>query len=206
MIFEKLLGFLKIQKFQSELQLLDGTLIQIAGIFGDKDVPVNIITSDGLKPLPDGEYRLGGDYEGTIIIVEAGIITDVKKINEDEEPEPDQPEPDQQVEPTDMAPLDPADAGPVDGDPIDSPEDEPKPEVIAELTTKIDDILKRLEALETIDANTQEELSKMKTLLEKTDGAKPVKKNLKSESINESVVEVKSPYFKILQEKNKNKK
>ena len=191
MIFDKLLTFLKIQKFSSQIQLLDGTLIQIEGVLGDKDVPVSLVTSDGNIQLPDGEYPLAGDYEGTILIVENGIIVDVKKITEDEEPEPDVDEtktPELIDEPVTDEPTEPV------TEPTETGE-------LDELKTKIDDILKRLEVLEVGNVEDKDELSKMKEMFKKLDGAEPVKKNIKSNIT--SAVEVKSPYYNIIKEKTK---
>lgn len=192
-MFEKLLGFLKIQKFSSELQLLDGTLIRIDGIFGDADVPVNLVTSDGLKPLPDGDYQLGGDYEGTIITVKDGIIIDFNKVQEEDVEEV--------VPETEVVVADEAAevVEPVEDEVVEPVEDTPDP--VVEMEKKLDDIIKRIEALEGKDTNMSTELSTMKTLLEKMDGAKPLKKNI---APVEDPLILDNPRYNAI--KNKNKK
>lgn len=200
MIFDKLLTFLKIQKFSSQIQLLDGTLIQIDGVLGDKDVPVSLITSDGNIPLPDGEYPLAGDYEGSILIVENGIIVDIKKLNEDDEPDVD----DTKTPETELKEPDVNDTTP-DEEPTDEPTETGE---LSDLKTKINDIfdilekmLKRIEVLEVGNVEDKEELSKMKEMFKKLDGAEPVKKNIKNNI--SSAVEVKSPYYNVIREKKK---
>lgn len=208
-MFEKLLGFLKIQKFSSELQLLDGTLIRIDGIFGDADVPVNLVTSDGLKPLPDDDYQLGGDYEGTIITVKDGIIVDFNKVKE-EDVEDVVKEPDDKVE-EEVAAADEVvapttDEAPVDSDPISALEKKlddliKSMDPMADLQSRFEELVKRVDALEGKDTNMTTELSTMKTLLEKMDGAKPLKKNIVP--VDDPII-LDNPRYNAI--KNKNKK
>lgn len=190
MIFDKLLTFLKIQKFSSELTLLDGTLIQIDGVFGDTNVPVNLVTVDGLQPLPDGDYPLGLDFEGTIITVKDGIITDIVKVDS-EEPEvpetPETPEVPVVVEEAEVVVPEVPEVPVV-------PEDKLK-----ELQDIIDELKKRLDILEGKDTQMTSEFSKMKIILEKVDGSNPILKNQKPEGT--SAVVVNSPRYKILNEK-----
>ena len=205
-MFDKLLGFLKIQKFSSELQLLDGTLIRIDGIFGDADVPVNLVTSDGLKPLPDGDYPLGGDYEGTIITVKDGIIVDFNKVdpeavdNPDEIPVEDPVKPELAVDTTTgstvssdiVAPLAPF---------VESTYGSGVEIVPSELLSLLETIIKRIDVLEGKNTNMSTELSTMNTLLEKMDGAKPLEKNIVP--VNDPLI-LDNPRYNAI--KNKNKK
>jgi len=225
MVFDKILTFFGIQRFSQDITLLDGTIIRIDGAFGDTNVPVSVLTPDGPIPLPDGEYPLGGDFEGSIIVVVGGIITDIIKINEDAEPEPDELSADVSLE-TEIK-LEPTiivDEPKVEDDPIvvepnvDEPiveietpiveiepiEDEPETE-LSQLFSRLDEVIKRIEKLETNDLNVKEDLTKVKASLEKVDGATPVKKNVSGEQYNNTLLEVKNPLGRILAEK-KNKK
>jgi hypothetical protein len=69
MMLEKLIKILKI-KFQSSLRLKDGNTIIIDGSLST-DVKVDIVTPDGIVPLPSGSYEL---ETGEIIEVTDGII------------------------------------------------------------------------------------------------------------------------------------
>lgn len=192
MIMDKILSFFGIQKFSQDLPLLDGTIIRIDGIFGDTNVPVFVITPDGPLPLPDGEYPLGGDFEGSLIVVGDGIIKDIIRIDDDSEPETDEP-----AEPS-------AETDPVEPDSAPDVEVEPVVEKkIEDLIVKYDELLKRIEALENGKTEMSEELSKIKNDFSKIDGAPPVKKIKNDEA--SPLLDVKNPVARVIADK-KNKK
>ena len=177
-MFDKLSKMLKIFKFAANAVLKDGTEILIDG---NLDIGVNIyvVTADGDQPLPDGEYELGAPYEGYIVVVEGGVISNVLEPVEDE-PVEDTPE---------EAPVEAED------EETETPTEEPTDEIsledqIISINEKLTSILERLEALELSNADLSKENEELKKQnenfsaqvdgfqkkLEITNGAEPIKK------------------------------
>ena len=80
-VFTKIKEKLVIYKFQRNAVLKDGTELVIDGDLS-VGVEVFVVTSDGNKPIPDGEYELEIGY---LITVQDGKIDTIKEpINEEE--------------------------------------------------------------------------------------------------------------------------
>lgn len=205
-MFNKLSKILKIHKFAANATLIDGTEILIDGQF-DTGALVYVVTSDGDKPLPDGEYTLGDPYDGYIIIVTEGAITDITEPVEDEgEPEPDPAE---------------TEAG-------EEEETQPEDTVSFEdqfiaLQEIVNSLIERIETLEGVsgDLSTQnDELSKQNAdllksnedfskqiidftdKLEKLNGVEPLKKKGDLDNFSKS----NKSYNRVLEELGRNKK
>ena len=76
-MLNKIMKLLKI-RFASSLLLKDGTPLELDGDL-DTGVRVNVVTTDGNIPLPDGEYQL---EDMTIFMVKDGLVTDIIKPGE----------------------------------------------------------------------------------------------------------------------------
>ena len=76
-MLNKIMKLLKI-RFASSLLLKDGTPLELDGDL-DTGVRVNVVTTDGNIPLPDGEYQL---EDMTILMVKDGLVTDIIKPGE----------------------------------------------------------------------------------------------------------------------------
>jgi len=193
-MFDKLSKMLKIFKFAANAVLKDGTEILIDG---NLDIGVNIyvVTSDGDQPLPDGEYELGAPYDGYIVVVEGGVISNVLEPVEDEPVEEE---------------------APVEAEDEEAPTEDPTDEIsledqITSINEKLNSILERLEALETSNADLTKENEELKKQnenfsaqvddfhkkLEGTNGAEPIKK--KTDTENTSVFVSQSSNVRKLQ-------
>jgi len=73
-MLDKLKNILKITKFCGELELQDGTKLEIDGNFFNVGVTVSVQTKDGLTPLPTGSYTLNS---GDIITVKDGVVKEI---------------------------------------------------------------------------------------------------------------------------------
>lgn len=174
-MFQKLSKMLGLYKFAANATLKDGTEILIDGDL-DIGVKVFVVTQDGDQPLPDGEYELGAPYEGNIIIIENGQISDVL------EPEA----------PAEEAPVDETD----DENKELAEEDEKtlEYEALDERITKLEEIVSELlisqedlkkenddlkssnETLKKENTEFSSEINTFKEKLEKMNGAEPLKK------------------------------
>lgn len=180
-MFQKLSKMLGLYKFAANATLKDGTEILIDGDL-DVGVKIFVVTQDGDQPLPDGEYELGAPYEGNIIIVENGQISDVL------EPE---------AAPNEETPVDEEMADDDNKELVDenekiSLEDEISAlseritkleEIVNGLLTSHEDLKKENDTLKSSNENLKKEntdfsaeINTFKEKLEKMNGAEPLKK------------------------------
>ena len=175
-MFEKISKLFKIYKFSANAILKDGTEIRFDGNL-DVGVSVYVQTADGEQPLPDGEYPLGGDLEGTSIVVQDGQVTDiletVAEVPVEEAPAAEQSEEEPIVEQSVEEATDFS-------------------ETIENLQKSIDELNERISGLEKANQNLSkenetlkqsntdfsEQIKEFELKLEKTNGATPLKKNV----------------------------
>lgn len=158
-VFKKLKDALGIYSFKANAVLKDGTEIVVDGNL-EVGVSVYVITPDGNKPLPNGEYELD---TGEKIVVEDGAITEVMPVEETPEEEPVE-EPIEET-PTDDAPTEET---PTE-EPVEEPTDEPveeTPDVEAQISELNDRVSALEEALASL-MSSQEELKNENTELKK---------------------------------------
>lgn len=184
-MFNKLSKILKIYKFAAQGKLKDGTEIFIDGDL-TAGTKVYVITGEGNLPLPDGTYEL---EDGMIITVMDGAITDIQDAVVEPEQPVDQPV-DQQMETEDNDEQDLETDVENEDDTELSVDDK-----VNLLTEQMSEIMKRIEALESSNAdlskenedlkkqneNFSKEVDEFKLKLEKTNGADPLKKKVVNE-------------------------
>lgn len=158
-MIEKLLKLLKI-KFAGEIPLKDGTMIIVEGdlMVG---ASVYVQSPDGKIPLPDGDYEL---ETGQILSAKDGKIEAITDVVDTEEiPDmPGNPPVGEIVAPVVAEAVVPEPEVKVEVE----PEKEPKADEVAALKDMVDELTKRLEALEAKVSMRDELETKMKEDLE----------------------------------------
>lgn len=183
-MFQKLSKMLKIYKFAAAAKLKDGTDIFIDGDLS-AGTKVYVVTSEGNLEMPDGSYEL---EDGLTIVIEEGVITEVKEPVEEPEGEEEEVEakedPEKEVKAEEETPA-------------QEPEKETETDEISEkIFNKLNDLLSRIEKIEksntdlskinqemkTQNENFSKQIDEFKTKLEKMPGAEPIKKRVEEKS------------------------
>lgn len=180
-MFEKLSKMLKIFKFSASSTLKDGTAIFIDGDLstGSK---VFVETTEGNIPIPDGTYEL---EDGFMITVESGVITEIEEPKEEETPPGEEEEViEQETEEEESVEKEEEEEETIN--------DETILEKVEVLTNMVNELLARIESLETLSSDISKEnedlkkqnenfstqVEEFKTKLGNTPGAEPIKKNV----------------------------
>jgi len=152
-MIEKLMKFFKVH-FSTSLTLKDGTALALEGDL-DTGTQVSVVTSDGNIALPDGEYQL---EDMTIITVKDGLVMDIIKPGEVEEPT-EGLDPMGNPEPEDMATQ--KENPEVSGE-APQPMDEPLPTTTGTTATEVDAVDVEVEEPEVeVEVNPMEKVAEL---------------------------------------------